>query len=306
MPQHADHDRYFKKLLEVFFNEFLEAFFSKLHASLDLSTIKFLSQELFPDMVAGDKKRADLIAETKLKERAGDSILLIHIEAQSYHQENFAERMCIYCMMIYLKYRKPVFPIAIFSYDKDRNESTTFSFGTPFFTTLTFQFKMLELHKLHWCRFVKSTNPVAAALMCRMNYSREERVAVRIGFLRSLGRMALDDAKIRILHGFFDKYLKIDEDEEELFMQEVKKLPKKEQDDMLKWPNSFYDRGLKKGREEGIRQGIERGREKGRAEGKKEAVREIATELLKKGMPVKDIAEITGLSAEKIEALGNK
>ncbi len=45
------------------------------------------------------------------------------------------------------------------------------------------------------------------------------------------------------------------------------------------------------------------GREEGRAEGKAEANRENARKMLAKGLSITDIAEITGLSAEEIQAL---
>ena len=53
-------------------------------------------------------------------------------------------------------------------------------------------------------------------------------------------------------------------------------------------------KGLKKGREEGL----ERGRE--------ENQREIALNLLKKGIEVSDISEITGISEDEIKALQSK
>ncbi|WKB35398.1 hypothetical protein QS257_17820 [Terrilactibacillus sp. S3-3] len=98
-----------------------------------MSQKKFLSEELFPDIIEGDKKRADIIAETHLKKSAGDVVLIIHIEAQNYPQKNFAQRMYIYFSMIYLKFRKPVLPIAIFSYDKGKEASNRWTLSPPFF-----------------------------------------------------------------------------------------------------------------------------------------------------------------------------
>ena len=51
--------------------------------------------------------------------------------------------------------------------------------------------------------------------------------------------------------------------------------------------------------DEGYRQGEENGRAKGKAEEKTE----IAKNLLKKQMPIQDIAEVTGLNLEEIEKL---
>ena len=49
--------------------------------------------------------------------------------------------------------------------------------------------------------------------------------------------------------------------------------------------------------------GMAEGESKGRAEGKAEEKTEIAKNLLKKQMPIQDIAEVTGLNLEEIEKL---
>jgi len=48
---------------------------------------------------------------------------------------------------------------------------------------------------------------------------------------------------------------------------------------------------------------IKEGKEEGRKEGRKEANIEIAKKLIKKGMSVEEIADITGLTKEEIEKL---
>ena len=56
-------------------------------------------------------------------------------------------------------------------------------------------------------------------------------------------------------------------------------------------------------REEGEERGREIGREVGRREGKKQNKREIAQKMKEQKMPIKQIAEITGLSEEEIEKI---
>ncbi|WP_010632700.1 Rpn family recombination-promoting nuclease/putative transposase [Sporolactobacillus vineae] len=292
-----DHDRMFKELLHTFLDEFLEAFFPKIYHQLDLSYKKFLSEELFPDLIDGDKKRADVIAETKLKS-AKDLILIIHLEAQNYYQKTFPERMFIYFSMIYLKFRKPVLPIAIFSYNESKHEPDQFIVALPFLTVNQFRFLKVELHKLNWRTFINSPNPVSAALMSRMHYSRKERVQVRLTFLRQLVQMNLDEARLSMINGFFETYLQLDENEEEQLMSEAKQLPPKERDAIIKWPNSYYDRGVKKGIEQGIEQGIERG--------KSTATQEFARKLLQRGMSYAEISDLTGLSEGEIGKLAKE
>ena len=65
------------------------------------------------------------------------------------------------------------------------------------------------------------------------------------------------------------------------------------------------EEGLKVGKEEGLQQGIKEGRKEGREEGKKEGREEekinIVRKLLKKGMAIDEISEITGMTKEEIE-----
>jgi hypothetical protein len=53
---YTDHDRLFKGLIQTFFQEFMEAFFSKEHATINYSTVTFLEQEVFTDIVKGEVK----------------------------------------------------------------------------------------------------------------------------------------------------------------------------------------------------------------------------------------------------------
>ena len=52
-------------------------------------------------------------------------------------------------------------------------------------------------------------------------------------------------------------------------------------------------------REEGLEQGLEQGLERGRYEGQLELIRK----MLSKGLPLKVVSDVTGLSLEELEAL---
>src|SRR5699024_2738880 len=106
---YTDHDCLFKELIQTFFQEFMQIFFPEAYADIQYSTVTFLEQELFTDIVKGEKRRIDIMAEVKIKDR--DELILVHIEPQSYYQEGFHERMFIYCSRLYEKYRKPILPI---------------------------------------------------------------------------------------------------------------------------------------------------------------------------------------------------
>jgi len=108
---YTDHDRLFKELIKTFFQEFVEVFFPKEYPYINFSTVKFMEQEVFTDIVKGEKREIDILAEVSLK--GEDQIILIHVEPQSSYQKQFHERTFIYCTRLYEKYRKPILSIAV-------------------------------------------------------------------------------------------------------------------------------------------------------------------------------------------------
>ena len=143
----------------------------------------------------------------------------------------------------------------------------------------------MHLRKQNWREYIKKDNPAAAALLSKMGYSEDERVQVKIEFLRMLVRLQVDPAKQRLLYGFFESYLSLNDEEEERFMEEARRLD--EADEILEIPISYEERGKKKGLEEGL----ERGK------------KEVALELLKKGLDIELIMEATKLSLEELKKL---
>ncbi|GIO24099.1 hypothetical protein [Oceanobacillus sp. J11TS1] len=115
------HDRLFKKLIKEFFEEFIEGFFPDLHPYIDFSEVTFLEQEVYWDYIKGTKKEIDLLAEVKLNHE--DKILHIHTEAQSSHEADFPERMFLYFSYLYAKHRKPIQPIAVLSYNRQKRRT---------------------------------------------------------------------------------------------------------------------------------------------------------------------------------------
>ena len=238
--QYIHHDQLFKQLLHTFFTEFLEVFFPEVHEHIDFSMLKPLSEEMFTDLIEGESRRADMIIETKLKGQ--ETLVIIHVEPQSYGQKDFHERMFYYFSLLYNRYRKPILPIAIFTYDYKRNEKNQFTVSFPFFHVLPFQFLMLELKKMNWRSYIQTNNPVAAALPSKMGYTRKEKVQVKKEFLRMLVKMELNPAKAELINGFFETYLFLNEKEEKELMEEIRQLDEQEAEQIFKLPNSWREK----------------------------------------------------------------
>ncbi|MBI4872551.1 MAG: Rpn family recombination-promoting nuclease/putative transposase [Candidatus Riflebacteria bacterium] len=80
---------------------------------------------------------------------------------------------------------------------------------------------------------------------------------------------------------------------------------------VVEWTKQWEKQGLDKGREDGFREGREKGRDEGRDEGRNEGRDEgrkheqhlVARRLLARGMSVTEVAEVTDLSVDAVEAL---
>ncbi|PTY76534.1 hypothetical protein B5V89_17760 [Heyndrickxia sporothermodurans] len=148
-----------------------------------------------------------------------------------------------------------------------------------------------DLIKMNWRHFIQQTNPVIAALLSKLGYNKQERVQVKLEFLRMISRMELNPAKMELIYGFFETYLHLNEEEEDQMQEKITKLPEEEAKLILKLPNSYYEKGIEIGFEKGIKKGIAEGIEK------------IVTEMLKKGLSAKYISELTNISEEKIKEI---
>ena len=249
VPAPIDHDRLFKELLETFFAEFVELFFPEVYQAIDLTHLNFYQQEIFTDVTVGEKHVVDLLAETRLKGEEG--LILIHVENQAYVQKDFAERMFVYFARLYQKFRCPILPIAVFSYGAIREEPDSFQLGFPFLDVLRFRFYKLELTKRNWRDYIQGENPVAAALLSKMGYRAEEKVQVKMEFMRMLARMQLDPARMTLLMGFFETYLRLNEAEEDEFQAKMEKLELEEVSKLMEITTSWHEKGRAEGRIEG-------------------------------------------------------
>ena len=252
-----DHDRLFKELIQTFFWEFIELFLPEILEYVEKDTLTFLPEEIFTDVTAGDKRRIDLLAQVKWQGQ--DSYFLIHLENQGYNQKEFERRMFHYFSRLDAKYLLPIFPIVIFSYDEPkRPEKNQYTVNFPNRKILEFNYVAIQLNNLNWRNFLNQPNPVAAALMAKMDFAPEERVRVKLECLRMLVTLQLNPAKMELISGFIDTYLRLNTTEEQQLETELKQANLVEQEQIMEIVTSWMEKGIEKG----IEQGIEKGEQK--------------------------------------------
>ncbi len=193
---YVKHDQLFKELIGNFFEDFIEVFFPEFHTEIDFTTIKPLSEELFTDLIDGENRRVNLVIEAKLRDEA--TLIVIHVEPQSSYQKDFNQRMFLYFCLLYKKYRKPILPVAVFSYDYQRLEKDQFNIEIPNFQVLSFNFLMLELKKKNWREYLRSNNSVAAALLSKMGYKEDGKGSSEKGIFTNVGNNGIGSSTYAI------------------------------------------------------------------------------------------------------------
>ena len=289
-----DHDRLFKELITTFFWEFLELFLPEVLIYMERDTLTFLPQEIFTDVTSGNKREVDLLAQVKFQDQ--DSCFLIHLENQSSSEAEFTRRMFHYFARLDEKYRLPIYPVVIFSFDEPkRGENNEYLVLFPDREVLKFSFVSIQLNRLNWRDYLRNPSPIAAALMAKMQFSDGERARVKLECLRMIATLKLDPARTQLISGFVDSYLRLNEVEESQFQTELKSLGLVEEEQVMEIVTSWMEKGIERGIQQGIQQGIQSGE-------KTLVLRQLNRRL--GAIPEDLTTEINNLSLEKIESLG--
>ena len=274
-----DHDRLFKELLTTFFVDFIELFLPDVAAYLERDSVQFLDKEVFTDVTAGERYEADLLVQAKFQEQ--DSFFLIHLEHQAQNQVQFGKRMFRYFARLSEKYDLPVYPITLFSYNTPRRpEPNSYQVEFPNKVVLQFNYDVIQLNRLNWRDFVRNQNPVASALMAKMNIAPEERPRVKLECLRLLATLRLDPAKMQLISGFIDSYLQLNAEEEALLRAEIATIEPTEQEAVMQIVTSWMREGIEQGRQEGLERGLQLGLQQGLQQGRREGELALIMRLL--------------------------
>ncbi|MBE9258824.1 DUF4351 domain-containing protein [Dolichospermum sp. LEGE 00246] len=295
MSERIDHDRLFKELISTFFIEFIELFFPEVLKYIDTNSVSLLDKEIFTDVTAGDKYETDLIA--KVRFLGEPSYFLVHIEAESGAKSKFNQRMFRYFSRLHEKFDLPIYPIVIFSYSSPKTLATNnYQINFPDLEVLKFNYQVIQLNQLNWRDFLTRQNPVASALMSKMNIAPADRPKVKAECLRLLVTLKLNPAKMQLISGFIDTYLRLNKIEEEKFAAEIGSLIPAEKEEVMQIVTSWMEQGI----EQGIQQVLQ-GRQEAITKEKDLIVRQIKRKV--GNIDIELETRIKSLNLEVIEVL---
>jgi predicted transposase YdaD len=87
--------------------------------------------------------------------------------------------------------------------------------------------------------------------MSKMNIAPEDRPRVKFECLRLLATLRLDPARMKLISGFIDTYLRLNTEEEQLFQAEVSTIEPSEQEAVMEIVTSWMEQGIEQGRQQG-------------------------------------------------------
>ena len=137
---------------------------------LDPTSLTALDKELFTDVTAGERYETDILMQACFRD--APAYFIIHLENQSKSESQFGKRMFRYFARLHEKHDVPIYPIVVFSYDKPQlAASHTYRVAFADKVVLDFNYEVIQLNRLDWRSFLQQPNPVASALMAKMNMS---------------------------------------------------------------------------------------------------------------------------------------
>lgn len=284
-----------KELIKTFFFEFVQLFFPDLAAKLDREVIEFLDKQVFTDVTEGERHEADLVAKVRLN--GEPSFFLFHVEPQSSARNEFPRRMFSYFARLHETFGLPVYPVAVLSYDAPKTEAPH-GYGVTIdgWQVLAFEYRSLQLNRMSWRDYIRQDNPVSLALAAKMRMEAPERRKVKFECLRLLWTMKLDAARMEMIAGFINSYLKLSRTDEEWLEAEMETVaPENKEKKVLFWTH-WHDRGF----DEGLEQARQENTARALRVVERNWRRRFGTEL-----PSGIQARVAGLDAAGLDELGD-
>lgn len=156
-----------------------------------------------------------------------------------------------YFSRLYEKFDLPVYPVVIFSYNYPKSlEPNVHQIAFPNKVVLDFNYDVIQLNRLNWRDFVQQHNPVASALIAKMNIAPAERRQVKFECLRLLATLQLDPARMQLISGFIDTYLRLNADENRLLRADIATIEPVKQEVVMKIVTSWMEEGIEQGKQE--------------------------------------------------------
>ncbi len=300
MPVH--YDELWKNIIEKLFPHFLSYFMPKLYADVDLEYgYEFLDKELQKIKLKGKKGKtlADKLVKVHLKDGT-EEWLLIHVEVQGKHEEDFDRRMFRYFYRLYDKHDVDITALAVLTYKTDRQYDFNYDvYGSK----VTYSYNTACIAGYSEEELQCSQNPFA--LIClAVQYDNlyrddeEQKFHLKRKLIKMLRERAYTKEEIIELLEFIDDALfTTDTMKSQIFDEEATSIL---EEDKMAYVSGFRQRAINQGRQEGLLEGLLEGEMKGEMKGLLEGIRgmleikfgSVPAEVQNKMQAISDLAKL--------------
>lgn len=245
------------------------------------------TEELNIEFPRVETRESDMVFKCSTNE---GNIIAAHIEFQSDNDDKMPYRMLRYAVEIMEKYGLMPYQIVIYIGKNNLNmlDKIDFDFGEENF--LNYRYKIIDVGEIKFSEITQTNYYKLYALLPLMDKEKrqkEKEVYLKecAEAIRNIPLAAVEKREIAARAKILAELVYKKEIVDRMFAEVIR---------MLRLEESETYRML-----------LQKGKEEGKKEGEKEAKLAVAKELLKRGMNIDEIAEITKLSKEEIKKLLN-
>jgi flagellar biosynthesis/type III secretory pathway protein FliH len=276
----ADYDGPWKEALRRFFPAFLALLFPKVYADINWRRkFEFLDKELQKIVPDGQTGRRAVDVLVKVWRKGGsEQWVLIHIEVQAQPDSTFPERMYLYQVRLFDRYRRPVASFAVLA--DDRADWRPDQFGYELWdSSVQMRFPAVKLldFAVREAELERSSNPFAVVVLAHLKAQEtagntRHRYTWKLRLIKGLYTRGWGRDDVRQLVRLIDWFLQLPKAIELRVEKEIEAF---EQEKQMPYVTSFErlglergkKQGMERGKKQGMKQGLEQGMERGEAIG---------------------------------------
>lgn len=291
-------DLLWKGIIEDMPEHFIRFFFPGAESIIDFeSGFEFLDkelEELFPIDTPTHPRYVDKLMKA-FNKGGKEEWILIHIEVQGYHDDEFELRMFRYFYRLFDRHKKPITALAILTDDQQGFKPKQFDYQF-LGTNLSYGFNTFKILDQDEANLSSHPNPFALVVLTVLTYLKNKKtneeglMRLKTGLFRKMLERKIEKRTMRALVSFLKMYVQFSKPESNLiFENEIRLIT-----------NKISTMGI----EELI---LNRAKQEARAEGKAEGKAEVVSNLIEKmGLSNTQAAEIAGVSVQFVQQIREK
>ncbi len=225
----TDYDSPWKEALDRYFERCMAFFFPQAHADIDWARgYEMLDKELQPIVRQSKQGRRYVDKLVKVWLRSGEEKwLLIHVEVQTWKEDEFPRRMHVYNNRIFDRYGREVISLAILADDDPHWRPNQFGYSRwGFRNSVKFPIVKLLDYAAHEQALEADPNPFAMLVLAHLKTletrrSPADRQAWKLRLVKGLFERGMDAEDVRQLYRFIDWIMDLPQELEQLVQQEI-------------------------------------------------------------------------------------